>query len=277
MSKTRDPYLPQHDYDQGHYGELPLNSLPNGTTGDIFYFEGTDWTVQQLSGLASNGPFEPATLFPEWRLKSGTNLLFSTDQTAYVYMSPGFVEIGDGTGGLWFDGTKGIFYSNAGIVEPIVYADPISGDSEDGQRYYNGATHRFRGRVSGSWQTFTTDDRNLSSAAIAIDNGASVITTGIKTDIPIFFNCQIVGVELLANISGSFVLDIWKNTYANYPPTVADTITAGAKPTLSGIKYLDTTLTGWTTTINAGDTLRFNVDSASTVNRVTCALKLQRT
>lgn len=30
MSKTRDTSLPQHHYDQGHYGELPLNALPAG-------------------------------------------------------------------------------------------------------------------------------------------------------------------------------------------------------------------------------------------------------
>ena len=32
--------------------------------------------------------------------------------------------------------------------------------------------------------------------------------------------------------SGSIVIDVWKDTYANFPPIVADTITASAKPTL---------------------------------------------
>jgi hypothetical protein len=74
------------------------------------------------------------------------------------------------------------------------------------------------------------------------------------------------------------VVDIWKDTYTNYPPTVADTITASAKPTLaSATKSQDTTLTGWTTTFAAGDTLRFIVDSATTVTRVTLALRVRRT
>ena len=48
------------------------------------------------------------------------------------------------------------------------------------------------------------------------------------------------------------------------PPTVADTITASAKPTLSSAtKSEDTTLTGWTTAVTAGDVFGFMVDSAS--------------
>jgi len=52
-----------------------------------------------------------------------------------------------------------------------------------------------------------------------------------------------------------------------------NTITASAKPTISSaVKTKDTTLTGWTTTVNAGDILAFNVDSVSTVQRLTIAL-----
>ena len=58
--------------------------------------------------------------------------------------------------------------------------------------------------------------------------------------------------------SGSIVIDVWKDTYANFPPTVADTITASAKPTLSSAtKSDDTTLTGWTTAVTAGDVFGF--------------------
>jgi hypothetical protein len=68
---------------------------------------------------------------------------------------------------------------------------------------------------------------------------------------------------------GSCVIDIWKDTYANYPPTVADTITASAKPTISAAsKYEDATLTGWTKTLNAGDVLAFKLDSTSTFTAI---------
>lgn len=108
----------------------------------------------------------------------------------------------------------------------------------------------------------------------------SVLPTGSvsHTDVSIPFNCQITSWTLLADQIGSLVVDIWKDSYGNYPPTVADTITAAAKPTLSAVtKNTSTTLTGWTTTITAGDTIRFNVDSASTITRAVLALSLRKT
>lgn len=117
------------------------------------------------------------------------------------------------------------------------------------------------------------------SIQIAIDGGGSVISTGeLDLSVEVPFACTIVGNRLLADQSGSIVIDIWKDTYANYPPTVADTITASAKPTLSGaIKSEDTTLSGWTTTLAKGDVLRFKVDSVATVTAVTLVLDLMKT
>lgn len=113
---------------------------------------------------------------------------------------------------------------------------------------------------------------------IIIDGGGAALTTGVKLDVVVPFNCTITQSTLLADQSGSIVLDIWKDSYANYPPTVDDTITASAKPTLSSaIKAQDSTLTGWTTSITAGDTLRINIDSITTVTRVCLSLKVTRT
>lgn len=111
-----------------------------------------------------------------------------------------------------------------------------------------------------------------------IDGGGSVITTGIKGDFRIPFACTIVSVTLLADQSGSIVVDIWKQAYADYPPEDANSITASAVPTISGaVKSEDTSLTGWTTGITAGDTLRFNVDSVATIERMTVVLEVNKT
>lgn len=111
-----------------------------------------------------------------------------------------------------------------------------------------------------------------------LDGGGSVITTDIKGDLPIDFACEIQSVTMLADQSGSIVVDIWKDTYANYPPTDADSITASAVPTItSAIKSRDLTLTGWTKTIAAGDILRYNVDSVATIERVTISLHVLKT
>ena len=115
------------------------------------------------------------------------------------------------------------------------------------------------------------------SIGITIDGGGSAITTGVKGYIEVPFACTINRATLLADQTGSIVIDVWKDTYANYPPTVADTITASAKPTLStATKSQDSTLTGWTTSVSAGDILGFNVDSATTVTRVHLILKVAK-
>lgn len=121
---------------------------------------------------------------------------------------------------------------------------------------------------------------SLATASITfiIDGGGSAITTGAKGDLTIPFNCTINNWTLLADQSGSIVIDIWKSTYANSPPVVANTITGSALPTLSSaVKNQSSTLTGWTTTITSGDVLRYNVNSITTTTRATLALQVTRT
>ena len=116
------------------------------------------------------------------------------------------------------------------------------------------------------------------SAQFIIDGGGATITTGIKGDIRIPVASTITGYTLLADQSGSIQIDIWKDTYTNYPPTDADSITASAPLGITlATKNDNTTLTGWTTAVAAGHILRFNVDSATTIQRVTVVLYLTRT
>lgn len=112
-----------------------------------------------------------------------------------------------------------------------------------------------------------------------IDGGGSAITTGVKGDVRIQgFSGTIVAWTILGDQSGSIVVDVWKDTYANFAPTVADTIAGSEKPTLSSAsKNEDAALSTWTTAIADGDCLRFNVDSATTVTRVTITIKIQET
>lgn len=76
--------------------------------------------------------------------------------------------------------------------------------------------------------------------------------------------CTITAVTVLLSGTGSCVIDVWRDSYANYPPTVADSICGGNKPTVtSATKYRDTALTGWTTALSAGDILIFKLESVS--------------
>jgi hypothetical protein len=126
--------------------------------------------------------------------------------------------------------------------------------------------------------TWALDDLTTDIIFVASTGNTSVaLDTGVLGDVQVDFACTITGVTLLADQSGSCVVDIWKDTYANYPPTNDDSITASATPTIStATKANDTTLTGWTTSITAGDTLRFNLDSVTSISRLTIKLKVKR-
>lgn len=123
------------------------------------------------------------------------------------------------------------------------------------------------------------NDGDRGSIGCVIDGGGAAITAGVKGDIgPFAFACSIEDVTLLADQSGSIVVDIWKDAFANFPPTDADSITASAPPTISAATHSqDATLTGWTVTVAVGDILRFNVDSAATIQRLSLTMKIKRT
>lgn len=124
--------------------------------------------------------------------------------------------------------------------------------------------------------TWALDDGVFNISAV-IGDGVNTISTGIKGDIHVPIACTITGVFAFADQTGSIVVDAWKDSYANYPPTDADSITASAPITITAAtKSTDTTLTGWTTSVSAGDIIRLNVDSVSTVTRVTIVIRAKR-
>lgn len=136
-----------------------------------------------------------------------------------------------------------------------------------------GAGLAFTG-VPGIDLTTAQKTRNIT---VDINGGGSVIATGLKGYLRIPVACTIIDWTILAQdgLTGSIVIDIWLDTYANFPPTVADTITAAAKPTVTtNIKDTSSTLTGWTTAIPAGSVLGFNVDSVTTFQHVSLQLQL---
>jgi hypothetical protein len=129
-----------------------------------------------------------------------------------------------------------------------------------------------------AWTSTRNTVGQLSPIGLVIDGGGATLTTGIKGDIYCPYTGTITAVTLVADQTGDIVVDIWKDSYANYPPTDADSITAAAVPTISaGLKAQDTTLTGWTTAIAASDVLRFNIDSVTAIQRLTIQLTVSRT
>lgn len=137
------------------------------------------------------------------------------------------------------------------------------------------------GTHSGVTATYNDASNSLSLAAASggtasfqwvLDEG-SVPALNYKGWLYVPFNCTITAAYVVADQAGDIVIDVWKDSYANFPPTVADSIVSSAKPTLVGAqKYQDTTLTGWNTSLTAGDFITIKVDSAATVTLVTVVL-----
>lgn len=116
------------------------------------------------------------------------------------------------------------------------------------------------------------------SAGWLIDGGGAVITTGVKGDLPpMAFAGNIVGYCLLPDQSGSMAVGLWKDAMGNFPPVAGDsvltiTLTAAAKLPATG-NYQEITPIPFV----VGDVFRFNVNSASTIQRATVGLLLERT
>ncbi len=116
-----------------------------------------------------------------------------------------------------------------------------------------------------------------STIGIVIDGGNTPILVGEKAEILIPFNCTIQSWALLADRSGSATVEVWKSTYAAYPPTSASSIVGSAKPSISSnVKNTSSTLTGWTTSISKNDTIKFYVSESSTIQRLNLTLEVLR-
>jgi hypothetical protein len=149
----------------------------------------------------------------------------------------------------------------------IEYADGVNWDPGQGEgvyAYFNGMWNKL---ASGTY----TSTRSLQIVLLDV----APISTGIKLDFFFDYDCIIQRYTILADQSTTTTVDLWVDTFANYPPTDADSITAAAPIALSTAdKAQDATLTGWTTAISRGDTLRINVDANDNALRLTIALEV---
>jgi len=98
----------------------------------------------------------------------------------------------------------------------------------------------------------------------------------------VYVSCPVTGRIMNAKLltgggPGACVVDVWKAPFGSFPPLVANSICASALPTITaGVAYSDSTLTGWTTNINAGDVLAFKLSSVSTFTEVSLILQVSQ-
>lgn len=105
-------------------------------------------------------------------------------------------------------------------------------------------------------------------------NTASV-ATGTTCYVRVPYAGTITEWHIVASASCSATVDVWKA--AGAVPTVANTITASAKPALSSQATTSSgTLTGWTTAVAAGDVLAFHLEALTgSITSLSVVLKIQ--
>lgn len=125
-----------------------------------------------------------------------------------------------------------------------------------------------------------TDQREFTRPAyieFIHEEAGAALSAGIKGRLEIPADIELVGWTLLSSLSGTIQYDIWVDTYANYPPTVADTIAASAKPNLSSQNKNQGTAETWTKRkLARGDILIINVDSTPAPATVTSVVLVLR-
>lgn len=114
-------------------------------------------------------------------------------------------------------------------------------------------------------------------AGFLVFDGGATITTGIKGDLPqLPFAGTITGVAAAADQSGSVAFQFWKDSWANYPPVLADSL-----GTLTMSSQIKSPTTGTWTAVSwpfaAGDVIRVNCSTAATsITRVTLSFRIER-
>lgn len=157
---------------------------------------------------------------------------------------------------------------------------PIYGFDEKGMKRVVGvvrAVEKGGGRTGDPPRRRTVNRPLIDAIPFVISNGGHVIPTGIVGYLEIPFSCGIVAARMVADQACTATVDVWMDTYAHLLPTNADSITAAAPLAIvAGIKDEDTTLTGWTTAIPAGNWLVWNVDANDNATLLTISLTVVR-
>lgn len=135
------------------------------------------------------------------------------------------------------------------------------------------------GSLSLNGSAITPGGGGTFASRFIIHNGegsTTAITTGIKYTTTVIADkgSTITGWKIFCNPSSSLTLDVLKANKSK--PTATNSITGSAAPSITNNQYAEsTTLTGWTTSVVAGDILVLNVVSNTAASYIQLELTQQ--
>ena len=125
------------------------------------------------------------------------------------------------------------------------------------------------GDGSTAWTSLAYGPKKLQKLNIIFGGAGTEIADNDFRDVE-FPACTIKAARILADQSGSIAIALWKDSYANFAPTVDDLI-----DTFSISSAIKSEETGLSLSIAAGSIIRFIVTSCTTITQATLALTVE--
>jgi len=229
----------------------------------------TTEVIQILTGpQGAQGP--PGSQGPQ-----GDSIFQPLDSTTY-YTTSSIQITGSFTGSFVGDGSQlvGIVSSKWSGSNPITRNSDV--EITGSLTVVNGITASLEGTSSYALTASYVENAASSEGTITyIFNGfGGTIVAGYQYDYLIVpFSCSIQNWYAVSDVVGSTEIDIWRANGAI--PTASDSIVGGNYITFTSQQInSDSTLLGWTSSLNPGDILNFDVRSASLMASLTIVMKI---
>jgi hypothetical protein len=279
--------------DRGWANDAIIGGYPNGTGATL-----TRGTLVQLSRYGTMA----GTTAEDNRIKKTTDA-YSQDVLGIVvgYLRTDSAPSGQFMDGDCLDGQMAavciagralVNVEGTVVVGQFAYAADTDGQALGGDSLVVGGMGTWESGGTGlQWMRFwgaSATPGVKGAILVVLGDGVTALQAGTMVDVVIPFSLRLTDWILLSTVSGSVSVDIYKDTYANFPPTAIDSITETSPPTItSGIKAQGTVpgpvtvggfppAGGWNRDLVAGDILRFNVESAGGVYQVSLLLNYIR-
>lgn len=281
---------------------MPLRVSPMNATGTFaigvyrgFYYGDDEWMACS-GGYLDMAPGIPATgaRFMLIYLDSASGFPQAVTGTTKDYATLNIGDIPAPVPGTYPLAAIRMYEGQLGIYETRQYTDLVD-LRFPGWHAATGTSSTFLGLTDtpdsyagkGTWFTkvnagataleFVSGTPTTATIVAGWNDANTALVASLYAEISLPFAGTLTGWRLLADQTGAATVDIWKDSYANYPPTVADSICGGNYPTLTGEKGEDTTLAGWSKTFAAGEVMKFHLSACDTVRRLTLILTYIKT